>query len=222
VIRYIALTEFARRKFVAGGLPADRIVVKPNFVLPDPGPGKSKGNYALFVGRLTEDKGLPTLLEAWRRLSLEIPLLVVGDGPYRPQLETALQDYRLKTVTYRGRLPRNETLAAMQSARVLVFPSEWYEGFPVTIAEAYACGTPVIASRLGSMIELIADGRTGLHFEAGSPEDLARKVEWAWSHPGEMEAMSRAARAEFESRYTAEQNYRMLMDIYQQAIAARA
>jgi glycosyltransferase involved in cell wall biosynthesis len=222
VDRYIALSEFARNKFIAGGLPAEKISVKPNFVLPDPGFAASKGYYALFVGRLADYKGLETLIQAWRGLKFAVPLVIAGDGPLRPELEAALQDKRLQAVSYCGRLSRPDTLAAMQGARVLISPSECYENFPVTIAEAYACGTPVIASRLGSMVELIAEGRTGLQFEAGSPEDLARKVEWAWSHPGEMGAMSRAARAEFESRYTAEQNYRMLIEIYQQAIAARA
>jgi len=100
----------------------------------------------------------------------------------------------------------------------LIFPSRWYEGFPMTIAEAYACGTPVIASRLGAMAEIIDDGRTGLHFTPGDADDLARKVEWAWTHPNEMRDMGRNARSEYETKYTAERNYTMLVDVYQQAI----
>ena len=113
------------------------------------------------------------------------------------------------------------SIAAVKRARFLVFPSEWYEGLPMTIIEAFACGVPVIASRLGTMEEVVDHGRTGLHFTAGDSADLAAKVEWAWSHPAEMEAMGRAARAEFEAKYTAGRNYEMLMAIYARAIAAR-
>jgi glycosyltransferase involved in cell wall biosynthesis len=221
VNRYIALTEFSRRKFIEGGLPADRIVVKPNFVLPDPGPGTGSRDYAIFVGRLVDLKGVPTMLAAWKRLSKPIPLVIAGDGPYRPQLEAELAGKGLSAVQYRGRLSRPETLAAIQGAKFLIFPSEWYEGFPVTIAESFACGTPVIASRLGSMPDIVADGSTGLHFEAGNADDLAQKVEWAWSNGGEIETMSRAARAEFEARYTADRNYEQLIDIYRAAIGSR-
>ena len=221
VDRYVALTEFSRQKFIDGGLPAERIVVKPNFVLPDPGPGKEKGDYALFVGRLVDLKGVPTLLKAWKLLPEPIPLMIAGDGPYRQQLEAELKSAGLSTVQYRGRLSRPDTLAAMQKAKALIFPSEWYEGFPVTIAESFACGTPVICSRLGSMQEIVSDHLNGLHFEAGSAESLAAQVRWAWTHPDEMAAMSKAARAEFEARYTAERNYEMLMDIYEGVISER-
>lgn len=220
VDRYIALTEFARRKLVEGGLPAGKFSVKPNFVLPDPGPREfeSPGRYALFVGRIDETKGLPVLIEAWRQIPSDIPLVILGDGDYRPQLEASLREYGLSNVQYRGRASREQMFAAMKQARFLVFPSIWYEGFPVTIAEAYACGVPVIASRLGSMEELILDGITGYHFEAGSAEDLAATVVRAWRDPEEMLAMGRAARVEFDSKYTADRNYDLLMDIYQQVL----
>lgn len=214
---YIALTQFARAKLIEGGLPAARIRVKPNFVLPDPGARKGTGNYAMFVGRLVESKGLPTLLAAWGRLS-DIPLLIAGDGPYRQQLESELNRRELPSVRYLGRLSRPDTLAAMKDARLLVFPSEWYEGFPVTIAEAFACGVPVVCSRLGSMQEIVSDGRTGLHFEAGDAEDLASKVRWAWNHPQEIDAMGVSARQEFEQKYTAERNITMLEEAYQFAM----
>jgi glycosyltransferase involved in cell wall biosynthesis len=214
---YIALTQFARAKLIEGGLPAERIRVKPNFVLPDPGARSGRGEYAMFVGRLVESKGLPTLLAAWGRLS-NIPLMIVGDGPYREQLESELKSQELPSVRYMGRLSRVDTLAAMKDARFLVFPSEWYEGFPVTIAEAFACGVPVICSRLGSMQEIVTDGRTGLHFQAGEAEDLASKVRWAWNHPQEVEAMGHYARQEFDQKYTAERNITMLEEAYQFAM----
>jgi glycosyltransferase involved in cell wall biosynthesis len=231
---YVALTEFARRKLIEGGLPAERIRVKPNFVLPDPGSkwtrsrdaARQEGNrggsegYALFVGRLVQAKGVFSLMKAWERMT-DIPMKIAGDGPCREQLETELKSDKLPSVNYLGRLSRPDTLATMKGARFLIFPSEWYEGFPVTIAEAFACGVPVICSRLGSMQEIVNDGQTGLHFEAGDAEDLARKVRWAWEHSGEMDAMGRAARQEFEKKYTAGRNIEMLEEIYGFAMGAR-
>jgi glycosyltransferase involved in cell wall biosynthesis len=217
---YIALTEFGRQKFIVGGLPAEKIAVKPNFVHPDPGTRQGPGEGALFVGRLSEEKGVGTLLSAWRRLRGSIPLDIVGDGPLRPALEAETQRDMLKSVQFRGWMPRDQSLATMKLARFLIFPSEWYEGFGMTIIEAFACGVPVICSRLGAAEELVADGRTGLHFTPGDAEDLAQKVEWAWAHPEEMEEMGRAARAEFELKYSADRNYQMLLDIYRRVIAA--
>jgi glycosyltransferase involved in cell wall biosynthesis len=227
---YIALTEFARLKLIEGGLPADRIRVKPNFVLPDPGSkwtrprdldsqDKNDG-YALFVGRLVQAKGIFALMKAWERMT-DIPLKIAGDGPCREQLELELNSGRLPSANYLGRLSRPDTLAAMKGARFLIFPSEWYEGFPVTIAEAFASGIPVICSRLGSMQEIVSDGRTGLHFEAGDAGSLAAKARWAWEHPSEMDVMGRAARQEFEKKYTAGRNIEMLEEIYGVAMVAR-
>ncbi len=220
--RYIATSRFAREKFLAGGLPAGKVSVKPNFVSPDPGPGMGERTFALFVGRLPRVKGLPTLLAAWERLNGRVPLHIIGDGPERAELEEEARRRNLSNVIFRGRLPNAETIAAMQSARFLVFPSEWYENFPVTIAEAFACGTPVLCSRLGSMQEIVEDGWTGLHFNAGDPEDLSQKADYAWNHPGEMARMGEHARHEFEAKYTARNNYLQLMSIYESAIAAHA
>jgi glycosyltransferase involved in cell wall biosynthesis len=216
---YVALTEFARKKMIQAGLPAEKIVVKPNFVLPDPGPRTGDGDYALFVGRLVDLKGVGTLIKAWSKLPASIPLVVAGDGPFRPEMEKFISDLNLKNVDYRGRLSRQHTLAAMKGARFLMFPSEWYEGFPVTIAESFACGVPVICSRLGGMQEIVADGRTGLHFTAGDAADMAEKAKWAWSNRDATRAMGFAARAEFEAKYSAERNFGMLTQIYEKVIA---
>lgn len=216
---YVALTEFAREKMIEGGLPADKIRVKPNFVLPDPGPRTSDGDYALFVGRLVDLKGVGTLIKAWSKLPASIPLVIAGDGPYRPEMEKLISDFKLANVDYRGRLSRNETLATMKGARFLMFPSEWYEGFPVTIAESFACGVPVLCSRLGGMQEIVDDGRTGLHFTSGDAADMAEKVQWAWSNPEETSNMGLEARAEFEAKYSAERNFGMLTEIYERVIS---
>jgi glycosyltransferase involved in cell wall biosynthesis len=213
---FIALTEFARQKFIQGGLPADRVVVKPNFVHPDPGPGAHDGGYALFAGRLSPEKGIRTLLAAWERLGPGIPLKIVGDGPLARQVaETANRNPR---VEWLGSQPLERVYSLMGGAAVILVPSLWYEGFPRVIVEAYAKGTPVVASDLGALAELVHDGRTGLRFRPGDPEDLAAKVEWAWRHPRELAAMGREARREYELKYTAERNYEQLMAIYRMAI----
>jgi glycosyltransferase involved in cell wall biosynthesis len=207
---YIALTEFARRKFIEGGLPSERVVVKPNFVAPDPGVGTGQGGFALFAGRLSEGKGIHTLLEAWRRLP-DVPLIVAGDGP----LNTTEWP---PGVTWLGRQSREQVLALMKDAFVLIVPSTWYEGAPGVVIEALACGLPVIASDIGSIPELVDDHRTGLLFLPGGAEDLAHKVRWAFDHPERMLEMRAAARREYETKYTADINYKRLMEIYEMAI----
>ena len=222
VDRYIAPTEFVRKTFLRAGLPATRVRVKPHFVYPDPGIRMGTRNYALFVGRLSSEKGLRTLLEAWKLLRNAIPLHIVGDGPLRSELEAERDRAGLSSVCFKGWLPREHVYLAMQGAVFLIFPSELYETFGLTIAEAFACGTPVIASRLGSMAELIENGRTGVHFTAGDAEDLRAKAERAWNCREETVAMGRECRKEYETKYTAERNYAALIDIYQSAIQERS
>lgn len=213
---FIALTEFARRKFIEGGLPADRIVVKPNFVDPDPGPGPHDGGYALFAGRLSVEKGVRTLLAAWERLGPGIPLKIAGDGPLAGEVARACE--RNPQIEWLGAQPLDRVHALMGAAALVIAPSEWYETFGRVIVEAYAKGTPVVASDLGAMAELVEDGRTGLRFRPGDPGDLAAKVEWAWMHRRELAEMGREARREYEEKYTAERNYEQLMAIYRMAI----
>ncbi|MFZ3275357.1 MAG: glycosyltransferase family 4 protein [Candidatus Sulfotelmatobacter sp.] len=225
---HIVLTEFAKSKFLRGGLPPERMFVKPNFVHPDPlpatnshGAGGGNGKYALFAGRLAPKKRVTTVLSAWSRLRSRIPLVIVGGGIEQEELEQEAAQDRLSAITFRGTLPHDETLAVMSGARFLIFSSEWYETFGLTMVEAFACGVPVICSRVGAMREIVDDGRTGLHFNAGDADDLAAKVEWALSHPERLQEMGREARQEYESKYTAEKNYPRLMEIYQHAIARR-
>ena len=218
---FIAVTPFGRRKLAQAGLAEDQIVVKPNFVEPDPGEGSGPRDYALFVGRLSPEKRASTMLTAWSRLRDPVPLQIAGAGPEQQALEEQARRLGLASVQFLGRLPRAQTLQKLQGARFLVFPSEWYEGFPVTICEAFACGTPVICSRLGAMEEVVEDGRTGFHYAPANVDELAARVAWAWSHPEEMRQMGRQARREFEAKYTAESNYPLLMEIYEQAIARK-
>ena len=214
---FIALSQFSRDKLIEGGLPAEKIVVKPNFVFPDPGLEQGNREYALFVGRLSPEKRVSTVLKAWARLP-KIPMKVIGGGPDLAHLQAQSARLGLDQVQFLGQLPRQDTLAAIRKASFIVFSSEWYENFPVTIAEAFACGTPVIASRIGAMKEIVTDGGTGLHFAPGDPDDLAEKVKWASTHPDELRAMGSKGRRTYESNYTVEANYPLLMDIYKRAM----
>ncbi|MCU0565066.1 MAG: glycosyltransferase family 4 protein [Oculatellaceae cyanobacterium Prado106] len=212
---YIALTEFARDKFIAGGFPAEKIVVKPNFVYPDPGVGQGEGNYALYVGRLSVEKGLDTLLQAWEKLEGRMPLKIVGEGPLEPQVQAAIA--KIPNIELLGRRSIPEVYALMGAAQFVVFPSKWYETFGRVAVEAFAKGTPVIAAKIGAIAELVAHDQTGLHFDPDSAADLADKVAWAMSHPEALAQMRKTARAEYEAKYTAQKNYRRLMEIYAQA-----
>jgi glycosyltransferase involved in cell wall biosynthesis len=218
---YIALSEFARQKFIEGGLPADRIMVKPNFVASDRGARAQPDDYALFVGRLSEDKGPQLMLAAWRTLQTRIPLRIAGDGPLLEKLSREVREMSSPHIELLGHLRPDQVRALMQRARFLVFPSLWYEGFPMTIVEAFSRGLPVVASGLGSMTEIVKHKVTGLHFEPGSAPDLAAKVEWAWSHPEELASMGLAARGEYEAKFQPSTNYDMLVNIYRCAIARR-
>lgn len=203
VARYIALNEFCRGKFIEGGLPAERVVVKPNFVDFDlPEPVARAG--LLFVGRLSVEKGVGTLAQAMTLLP-DVKLRVAGDGP-----EAGL----LAGVTRLGSQPGEAVRREMNRAVALVVPSICYENFPRTIAEAFACGLPVIASRIGALADIVRDGETGLLFEPGDPCDLAAKAAWALAHPEQMAAMGRNARTQYEAKFSAEVNYRRLMEIY--------
>jgi glycosyltransferase involved in cell wall biosynthesis len=219
---YVALSEFARQKFIDGGLPPGKLQVKPNFVYPDPGERDCAGEYALYVGRLSPEKGVATLLAAWEMLATSIPLLIVGDGPLRTQLERECSEKNLPAVKFTGRLTGTETRDVIKRAAFLMVPSLWYECFPMTICEAFACGTPVLCSRLGGMQEIVTDNHTGMHFVPGDAVDLAEKVEWAWHNPARIAGMGKEARRDYESFYTAEHNYERLMQIYRETLGLQA
>lgn len=221
---YIAMTEFMRDKFIQSGFPAEKIFVKPNFLYPDPLPGNAdgngnpEGNFAVFVGRLNEEKGIETLLRTWEIVGSEIPLKVVGDGPLKPLFTGGKLP---RSIEYLGWRPHEEVLKLMGSSRFIVIPTEWYEGHPRTAVEAFARGLPVIASRIGAMTEMIEDGVSGLLFAPGDPDDLARKIRWALGHRDRMAEMGARGRTVYERRYTSSKNYPQLMEIYQHVSAAR-
>lgn len=217
--RYIALTEFARDRFVRGGLPADRVVVKPNGLAHDPGGAGEEADYALFIGRLSYEKGVDVLLEAWGSHGIEVPLRIVGSGPESDRVEAAARQH--PHVTYLGQRGSDEVTELMKGAALLVLPSRWFEGLPMTLIESYATGLPVIASDIGALTGLVQHGRTGLLCPPDDPVALAAAVQRLWDNPRQRIAMSGAARAKFERHYTGEACYRGLLNVYEQAIEQR-
>ncbi|MBW3599406.1 MAG: glycosyltransferase [Planctomycetes bacterium] len=212
---YVAVSRFAREKFIAAGMPAEKIVAKPNFVHPDDGPGDGGGGYVAFVGRLSPEKGIGVLLEAWSKITSPLRLKIVGDGPRRSEVENAAR--RNPRIEALGRRPLPEVLDIVGGARLLVMPSIWYETFGRTVVEGFAKGTPALVSRLGAMRELVEEGRTGMCFEPGNAADLAAKVMELDSDEDRLQQMRRECRSQFESKYTAEANYRQLIAIYERA-----
>lgn len=212
VTRYIALNTFARDKYVEGGLPAELFRIKPNFVPSSTVPTWDRRGGGLYVGRLSSEKGLDVLAKAVQ-LSDHTDVDVIGSGPLEPLATEAFGN------RYLGFRPLEEIMQRMQAAQFLVLPSICYENSPRTIVEAYASGLPVIASRLGALIDIVKDGITGLLFQPGDEKDLAAKIAWARAHPDEMTRMGQAARAEYEAKYTPKRNYEALMSIYEDAIA---
>lgn len=212
VNRYIALTHFAAGRFVAGGLPRDRIAIKPNFVANPPEMGAGQGGYAVYVGRLSKEKGIETLLSAWNRIK-NVGLKIIGDGPTRAELEERARQMRDR-VEFLGHRPRAEIFRIVAEAEFQVVPSIWYEGFPMVVVEAFACGTPVVASRIGSLDEIVREGLTGTKFVPGDPMDLAERINALRADRDRLRAMRITTRAEFDERYGADENFKLLMQIY--------
>lgn len=215
-ILFIALTDFSRRKFIQARFPPYNIVVKPNFLSNPSGPEYVNTGYAVFIGRLGKEKGIDILLEAWRQL--DVPLRILGDGPDRKEFISQAEAFSLDKVDFLGLRPYDECIFTLKRAKFLIMSSLWYECFPLTLLEAFACGKPVIASNLGAMAEIVEHGRTGLLFEPGNANDLAEKVKWLCENEDEIIRMGKNARAEFEAKYTAERNYQLLIGIYKKAM----
>jgi glycosyltransferase involved in cell wall biosynthesis len=212
---YLALTEFQRRLMLAGGLAGNRVSVLPNFLIRDPGPRDGMRTGVTFAGRLALEKGIRVLLDA-AALAPGI-VSVIGEGPLADAAREANASQRIR---YRGHLPRPAVVDEIGRSVALVMPSIWFEGFPLVLLEAYASATPVIASRIGSLAELVEDGVTGLVVEAGNAVELADRIRWAESHRAEMLAMGRNARHRYETRYGRDTHLAGLFASYEAAIHA--
>jgi len=217
VTLFVAPSAFARNKLAAAGLDPAKIVVKPNPVA-DPGEPRFGGHGAVYVGRLSEEKGPRLLLEAWRELA-GLPLTIVGSGP----LEAELRELgsRIPGVRFTGQLPAQGVREQLRAALFLVAPSLCYENFPLAVAEAMAAGTAAVASHPTAMSELVEPGRTGLLFPSGDAKALARACRELAASPARAEAMGREARARYEDELSPERSVARLLELYQRALGRR-
>jgi glycosyltransferase involved in cell wall biosynthesis len=213
VDHFIALTNSARQVFVDAGLPPERIGVKPNCIARPPDFRVSRREGALFVGRLDEQKGVETVLRAWK--AIDYPLRIIGDGPLSDLVRRNTSD----RVVYLGRQPRELVQREMQGARFLVLSSIGHEMFPVTVLEAFSNRLPVICSDLPSLEDLVQSGVSGLTFRSGNASSLAAQVRWAIANPAAMDELGRRAHAIYEEQYTPEVNFNRLMGIYRDLCA---
>ena len=221
VDRYIAITDFARDQFVAGGLPADLMEVKPNPLSFDPGVGDGSGEFILYVGRLGEGKGVHAMIRAWDECAALPDLVVVGDGPDSAVVKEA-QERHGGRVRWLGWQKTEQVLELMRSARLLLFPSELYEGgTPMSIVEAFASGLPVVASDLGAARGLVHDGVTGIRFTPGNPQALAAAVSEVSRRTDTYADLRANARDFFETTFAPGPNYAILRSIYSNAILHR-
>ena len=213
---FIVYSHFAHKKLVQGGLPVDKISFKTNFLYPVPKVGNGSGNYGLFVGRLAPEKGTTVMLKAWEQLGSKIPLKIVGDGPFAPQVAAA--EKNIPGVEWLGQQPLEEVYKLMANASFLIIPSEWYETFGRVGIEALATGTPLLVSNIGALSELVEPNHNGLLFNPGDSKDLAAKVNLLLENPQKLRQMRQGARQTFEAKYLAADNYQRLMEIYNSLI----
>jgi glycosyltransferase involved in cell wall biosynthesis len=215
VQKYIALTQFGKDKILSStlGLQSNQIIIKPNFLV-DPSSGKSKReNKFLFVGRLSEEKGIRTLLDAHKSEKFELE--IIGDGPLKELVEKASR--ARDSLTYKGNCDRTIVLKRMESVQGLIVPSIWYEGCPMTVIESFACKTPVIASNIGALSNLVSHDKNGKLFKAGDSEALLEQIlnfpkNESWNK------VSENARNSYLTKYSPEVNFQELMQIYEQVI----
>jgi glycosyltransferase involved in cell wall biosynthesis len=213
---FIVYSQFAMDKFIQGGLPAQKLAFKTNFLHPAPAVGDGSGGYAVFVGRLSIEKGLGVMLDAWRQLGGKLPLKILGDGQMASLVTDAIAE--MPEIEWLGRKPLTEVYDIVGNATCLVFPSEWYETFGRVAIEAFAKGTPVVASNIGAIAELVEHQRNGLLFRPSDSTDLAAQINWLLDRPQELQQMRLNARAEFDFKYTAGDNCKRLIEIYQHAL----
>lgn len=222
---FIALTEFQKNKMIQAGLPEKKVYIKPHFYSGNPEFMEyvSREQSVVFVGRLGAEKGIFDLLNAWKVWGEKAPILkIIGDGELKNDIKRFIELNGLdKTIKLEGLLPFDKVQKIVSKSSLLILPSICFEGFPMTIREAFALGVPVAGSDIGSIPDIVDDGVNGILFKPGNPEDLLKKVKALWNDQDRLEILAKAAKEKFEKFYTEDVNYEILMDIYQKAIKNR-
>lgn len=215
---FICPSMFSLKKHLEAGIPEDKLVYLSNFIKVESfEPKYGIGDYILYVGRLSKEKGITTLLNTIK--GLDMKLKIVGDGPVREDCERFARENSLKNVEFVGYKSGEELKELYRNSALLVMPSEWYENAPMTILEAFAYGKPVIGSDIGGIPEMVVDGETGLLFEAGNYYDLREKIRYLISNPSLIIGMGKKARKKVEEEHNAEVHYNRLMRVYEKALS---
>ena len=217
VSRFISPSRFLRDKCLEYGWEGEKMTYLPNFIEPPPTQEQhAPGEYLLYIGRLSREKGVGTLLQAYRRLKRPIPLVIVGEGPEREALQREAVDAGLP-VTFTGHLSGGALRAARNGARGVVMPSEWYENAPLSLLEAFAAGKPVLGARIGGIPEMIEDGVNGFLFEPRAASSLAESIDRYLSLPDPvLVSMGEAARAKVAQEFAPQRHLDMLLELYLQ------
>ena len=227
---FICLTEFFKIKMQEAGVPDSKLFVRPNFVyapslqspsLQSPSlqsKTNGAGNYALYLGRLSPEKGCWTLIHAFEQMP-QLTLKIIGTGPQEQELKDYVRSQGLNNIQFLGFKSGAEKWQLLGDAVCLVLPSEWYENFPVTVLEGYMAAKPVVASRMGGLPYIVDDGKTGLLFEAGNVNELAQKIQQLADDPAAAASMGARGRTLSETKYGPEQGYSNLMNIFSQVQA---
>jgi glycosyltransferase involved in cell wall biosynthesis len=217
---FIVLTEFQRQLMIKAGLPAELVHVKPNFYPGRPTivPWEQRKPCVVFAGRLSPEKGVESLVRAWLLWGASAPeLRIVGDGELRQRLEKLAGSAPQVSIRFVGQMATSAAQVEIAHSRLMLLPSECYEGFPMVIREAFAFGTPVAVSGIGPLPSIVRHGENGVVFAPGNPKSLLDTVKSVWESKGQLERLAGGARYSFETLYTEGENYRVLMDIYGRA-----
>jgi glycosyltransferase involved in cell wall biosynthesis len=218
---FILLSEFQRNRMTRAGLPAERTYVKPHFYPGAPATvdWSKRNDCVVFVGRLSVEKGIESLVRTWMLWGEHAPILkIIGGGPLLERTQRFVATQATARIAILGHIPAAEAEAESAKSKWLILPSECFEGFPMVIRDAFAFGTPVAASDIGPLPEIVADGISGTLFNAGNPTSILKAVRDVWTTPGALERLSKGARCAFEKFYTASANYQALAAIYEAAI----
>jgi len=212
---FLCTTEFNKEKLIEAGIEEKRLFIKPNFLdITNIEPSFGNGNHIIFLGRLSPEKGLWTLVKAFKKIK-NLKLRIVGTGPLEQALRDYIQEQQIKNIVIDGFKQGNEKNNILRDSLFMVFPSEWYEHFPIVLLEAFAFGKPVVASNIGNMPLIVENGKSGLHFKAGSVDDLVDKIKTLTQNPSEITRMGQYARKKIETSYTPDVNYEILKSIFQ-------
>ena len=220
VAGFICLTEFFKIKMQEAGVPESKLFVRPNFVYAPPlsNNGSAAGNYAIYMGRLSAEKGCWTLIHAFEQMP-QVPLKILGTGPLEPELQEYVRAKGIGNIQFLGFKSGEEKWQLLRNSLCSVVPSEWYENFPVTVLEAYMAAKPVVASRMGGLPYIVEDGQSGLLFEAGKVGELVQKIQSLVDDPAGAVRMGACGRRLSETKYGPEQGYSNLMKVFSQVQA---